>query len=347
MSDRLAERRQGPGRPAAHPGALPARPRPGPPRGRRRAPSACPPDQVLERPQGAAHVRAAGRLPRRPHRRRPRRPRGPGGRRRHPGLQRRLPGPPAAAHPDRGDRDHRGAARAAQRRRRRDPRGRRPGAVQAGGGRRRAARPPPGSTRGTSTADADLARPRRPGSRTPSTARSRSRLTYFVPSRDEESERVVDPRGIVSAHGFTYLDAWCHSAEAPRLFRLDRIQPRPQVLEQPDRDHPRGPTRPGRRPVRPRPATPPWSRSGWSARPAGSSSTTRSRRSAPAAAGVLEVDLRGRQRALAAAAAAPARPARAGARPGRLRRRVHSRRTGHPQPLPLTRRTMKPFQTYT
>ena len=50
------------------------------------------------------------------------------------------------------------------------------------------------------------------------------RLTYYVPSRDEESERVVDPRGLVAAHGFTYLDAYCHSAEAPRLFRLDRIR---------------------------------------------------------------------------------------------------------------------------
>jgi len=49
------------------------------------------------------------------------------------------------------------------------------------------------------------------------------RLRYYVPSRDEQSERIVDPRGIVTAHGFTYLDAWCHSAEAPRLFRLDRI----------------------------------------------------------------------------------------------------------------------------
>ena len=50
------------------------------------------------------------------------------------------------------------------------------------------------------------------------------RLTYYVPSRDEESERVVDPRGVVTAHGFAYLDAYCHSAEAPRLFRLDRIR---------------------------------------------------------------------------------------------------------------------------
>jgi proteasome accessory factor C len=50
------------------------------------------------------------------------------------------------------------------------------------------------------------------------------RLSYYVPSRDEQSERTVDPRGVVTAHGFSYLDAWCHSAEAPRLFRLDRIR---------------------------------------------------------------------------------------------------------------------------
>jgi proteasome accessory factor C len=48
-------------------------------------------------------------------------------------------------------------------------------------------------------------------------------ITYYVPSRDEESRRVVDPRGVVTANGFDYLDGWCHSAEAPRLFRLDRI----------------------------------------------------------------------------------------------------------------------------
>ena len=58
------------------------------------------------------------------------------------------------------------------------------------------------------------------------------RLTYFVASRDEQSERTVDPRGVVSAHGYTYLDAWCHSAGAPRLFRLDRIQ-QAQVLDTP------------------------------------------------------------------------------------------------------------------
>ena len=53
--------------------------------------------------------------------------------------------------------------------------------------------------------------------------RRQVRLTYYVPARDEESERVVDPHSVVSHHGVAYLDAYCHSAEAPRLFRLDRI----------------------------------------------------------------------------------------------------------------------------
>ena len=58
------------------------------------------------------------------------------------------------------------------------------------------------------------------------------RLSYYVPSRDEQSDRVVDPRGVVTADGHLYLDAWCHSAEAPRLFRLDRID-RAEVLDDP------------------------------------------------------------------------------------------------------------------
>ena len=62
--------------------------------------------------------------------------------------------------------------------------------------------------------------------------RRQVRLTYWVPSRDEESERVVDPRGVVTSGGAGYLDAYCHSAEAPRLFRLDRIH-RATVLDSP------------------------------------------------------------------------------------------------------------------
>ena len=65
-------------------------------------------------------------------------------------------------------------------------------------------------------------------------ARRQVRLSYYVPSRDEQSDRVVDPRGLVTAEGHTYLDAWCHTAGAPRLFRLDRIESA-AVLDEPVR----------------------------------------------------------------------------------------------------------------
>ena len=67
--------------------------------------------------------------------------------------------------------------------------------------------------------------------------RRQVRLSYYVPARDELSERVVDPHGLQSSNGFDYLDAWCHSAEAPRLFRLDRIEAA-EVLETPVETHP-------------------------------------------------------------------------------------------------------------
>ncbi|UDY25202.1 helix-turn-helix transcriptional regulator [Nocardioides sp. Kera G14] len=57
-------------------------------------------------------------------------------------------------------------------------------------------------------------------------------LTYHVPSRDEESVRIVDPHRLSRAHEAVYLDAWCHSAEAPRWFRIDRIR-EAHVLEEP------------------------------------------------------------------------------------------------------------------
>ena len=78
--------------------------------------------------------------------------------------------------------------------------------------------------------------------------RRQVRLTYYVPARDEESERVVDPRGVVTAAGVAYLDAWCHSAEAPRLFRLDRIH-EATVLDSPVETAPEPPARPLRRAV--------------------------------------------------------------------------------------------------
>jgi proteasome accessory factor C len=48
-------------------------------------------------------------------------------------------------------------------------------------------------------------------------------ITYHVPSRDEESRRVVDPRGLARVEDLLYLDGWCHTAGGDRAFRVDRI----------------------------------------------------------------------------------------------------------------------------
>ncbi len=75
--------------------------------------------------------------------------------------------------------------------------------------------------------DADVADAEKARTRTAledAVARQRQvRLRYYVPARDEESDRVVDPRGLVTDGNAVYLDAWCHTAQAPRLFRLDRV----------------------------------------------------------------------------------------------------------------------------
>ncbi len=62
--------------------------------------------------------------------------------------------------------------------------------------------------------------------------RRQVRIDYYVPTRDESTERVVDPIRVVSAEGNTYLEAWCHRAEDRRLFRLDRISTA-EVLDSP------------------------------------------------------------------------------------------------------------------
>ena len=49
------------------------------------------------------------------------------------------------------------------------------------------------------------------------------RLDYYVPTRDETTQRVVDPIAVLRRDGHAYLDAWCHVAEDRRLFRIDRI----------------------------------------------------------------------------------------------------------------------------
>ena len=68
--------------------------------------------------------------------------------------------------------------------------------------------------------------------------RRQVRLRYYVPSRDEVTVRVVDPHAVTRGQGFAYLDADCHSAGAPRLFRLDRIQDA-EVLDAPVSSTPR------------------------------------------------------------------------------------------------------------
>jgi proteasome accessory factor C len=48
-------------------------------------------------------------------------------------------------------------------------------------------------------------------------------ISYHVPSRDQESRRIVDPRGLARVEDLLYLDAWCHTAAGDRAFRVDRI----------------------------------------------------------------------------------------------------------------------------
>jgi proteasome accessory factor C len=48
-------------------------------------------------------------------------------------------------------------------------------------------------------------------------------LHYYVPARDERTERTVDPMRILLVDGKWYLEAWCRLAEGVRLFRLDRV----------------------------------------------------------------------------------------------------------------------------
>ena len=49
-------------------------------------------------------------------------------------------------------------------------------------------------------------------------------LEYYSYSRDEVTEREVEPFSLVWSRGHWYLLAWCHLAEDTRLFRLDRIK---------------------------------------------------------------------------------------------------------------------------
>jgi proteasome accessory factor C len=49
-------------------------------------------------------------------------------------------------------------------------------------------------------------------------------LRYYTATRDETTERVVDPLRVFQTEGNDYLEAWCRSAEGMRVFRIDRIE---------------------------------------------------------------------------------------------------------------------------
>jgi proteasome accessory factor C len=51
----------------------------------------------------------------------------------------------------------------------------------------------------------------------------RLHLRYYVPGRDEATERDVDPMRLLVVEGRPYLEGWCLRAEGVRLFRLDRV----------------------------------------------------------------------------------------------------------------------------
>ncbi len=60
----------------------------------------------------------------------------------------------------------------------------------------------------------------------------RMHLRYYVPGRDETTERDVDPLRLVVSEGHSYLEAWDHRVEETRFFRLDRMTAA-EVLEEP------------------------------------------------------------------------------------------------------------------
>jgi len=53
--------------------------------------------------------------------------------------------------------------------------------------------------------------------------RRRLHLRYWVPSRDEVTDRDVDPIRLVTVDDVAYLEGYCYASEAVRTFRLDRI----------------------------------------------------------------------------------------------------------------------------
>ena len=63
-----------------------------------------------------------------------------------------------------------------------------------------------------------------------------ARIDYYVPTRDETTQRTVDPLELLTGEGHDYLDAWCHLAQARRLFRLDRMHA-VEIVDEPRQEH--------------------------------------------------------------------------------------------------------------
>jgi proteasome accessory factor C len=59
-------------------------------------------------------------------------------------------------------------------------------------------------------------------------------LTYYVPARDETTERDVDPVRLRWVDNRWYLEAWCRAVAAVRFFRIDRVDAI-KVLDEPSR----------------------------------------------------------------------------------------------------------------
>lgn len=67
------------------------------------------------------------------------------------------------------------------------------------------------------------------------TRRQRMHMSYWVRSRQEDTERVVSPQRLVHYRSTWYLDAWCHGSERLRRFALDAVRS-VELLEQRARD---------------------------------------------------------------------------------------------------------------
>jgi proteasome accessory factor C len=58
------------------------------------------------------------------------------------------------------------------------------------------------------------------------------RMRYYTATRDETTDRTVDPLRVFELDGRSYLEGWCRRAEGMRVFRVDRIE-QVEVLDEP------------------------------------------------------------------------------------------------------------------